>query len=525
MRFEPAFTAFKRSVTTALGAIREPVCYVMAFLMVAGWVSFPAEAFSQGISISTTGIAPDASAGLDVDFTTKGMLIPRMTTAQRNAINGGTFADALFIFNTDDKCLQIYNSANTQWENAYCFLSCSSAPSQPGTISGSGSVCENATGQSYYIVQVAGATSYAWTVPTGASITAGQGTTGIVVTFGTTSGNITVTASNNCGTSTAQTLAIAVTTAPAITVQPTNQIFATGGNATFSLTATGGGLTYQWQEDTGGGFINISNGGSNPAYSNATTNSLTLTNIPVGYDTYQYRCVLTGCSNLNSSAASLDLCGGSFVDVRDGNSYNTLLIGTQCWMKENLAWLPSVVGPATGSTSIAYYYVYGYNGTDVPTAKGTANYTTYGVLYNGTAAMQGAGSSSADPSGVQGACPTGWHLPSDIEWCNMENTVEAGADPTCSIMGYRGVNGGGFLREAGTTHWNSPNTGATNSTGFTWLGAGSRDNGGVFQNIKVNGILWSTTTSIVHHTVTTSAQFGRSTLTSTYGLSVRCIRD
>jgi uncharacterized protein (TIGR02145 family) len=85
-------------------------------------------------------------------------------------------------------------------------------------------------------------------------------------------------------------------------------------------------------------------------------------------------------------------------------------------MAENLKYLPSVVGPGTGSNSEAYCYVYGYDGTSISAAKATENYATYGVLYNWTAAMNGAESSDANPSGVQGICPDGWHLPSDAEW-------------------------------------------------------------------------------------------------------------
>ena len=82
------------------------------------------------------------------------------------------------------------------------------AASAAGSISGSTSVCANATGKIYSIAAVSGATSYTWTVPTGASITAGQGTSSITVTMGSTGGNITVTPISSCGNGTAATLAV-----------------------------------------------------------------------------------------------------------------------------------------------------------------------------------------------------------------------------------------------------------------------------------------------------------------------------
>lgn len=111
---------------------------------------------------------------------------------------------------------------------------------------------------------------------------------------------------------------------------------------------------------------------------------------------------------------------GYFVDDRDENVYGTVTIGDQTWMKENLAYLPSVVGSNKESQTEAYLYVYGYEGTDVAAAKATDNYKTYGVLYNWPAAMSGAASSAANPSGVQGICPSGWHLPSNEEWIQLE---------------------------------------------------------------------------------------------------------
>lgn len=260
---------------------------------------------AQSVGISASGTAPDNSSILDLSATNKGFLLPRMTETERDAISSP--ATGLQVFNTTDNCLQIY--INGSWQNLFCDLNCSSAPSTPGTISGTTAQCENATGQAYSIAAVAGATSYNWTVPSGATITAGQGTTGIIVTFATTAGNVQVTASNNCGTSSAQTLAITLSAAPAITGHPANSAVSAGDNTTFSVTATGSGLSYQWQEDPNtGSFANISNGGTNPAYSNATTATLSLNNIPVGHDQYKYRCVVTNsCGSATSNSATLSV--------------------------------------------------------------------------------------------------------------------------------------------------------------------------------------------------------------------------
>jgi uncharacterized protein (TIGR02145 family) len=170
-----------------------------------------------------------------------------------------------------------------------------------------------------------------------------------------------------------------------------------------------------------------------------------------------------------------------FTDTRDGNHYNVVKIGNQVWMAENLRYLPSVAGSGTGSTTNPYYYVYSYDGTNVNDAKATANYSTYGVLYNWSAAMAGAASSTSNPSKVQGVCPTGWHLPSDAEWTQLTD-----------YLGGESV-AGGKLKETGTTHWSSPNTAATNETGFTALPGGYRRYSGTFIAICYFCFWWSAT--------------------------------
>jgi len=208
----------------------------------------------------------------------------------------------------------------------------------------------------------------------------------------------------------------------------------------------------------------------------------------------------------------------TYKDNRDDKIYAYVTIGTQVWMTENLAYLPSVVGPGTGSNSTAYYYVYGYDGSDVATAKATSNYTTYGVLYNWPAAMNGSASSISNPSGVQGICPSGWHLPSDAEWTILIDYL-GGEDVA-----------GGKMKETGFSHWTSPNTGATNESGFTALPGGYRLGDGNFNAVGIYGKWWSSTES-----GTLSAWYRylgydfsyvyRLSYSKELGFSVRCLRD
>ncbi len=211
-----------------------------------------------------------------------------------------------------------------------------------------------------------------------------------------------------------------------------------------------------------------------------------------------------------------ELITGTFIDSRDNTEYSWVQIGSQTWMAENLKYLPSVVGPGTGSNSEAYCYVYGYDGTSISAAKATENYATYGVLYNWTAAMNGAESSDANPSGVQGICPDGWHLPSDAEWTQLTD--------------YLGENAGDKLKEAGITHWADPNAGANNESGFTALPGGYRGNNGGFYNIRNYGYWWSSTGDNTNNAWYRYLDYDNSYVyrLSSYksmGFSVRCLRD
>jgi uncharacterized protein (TIGR02145 family) len=224
-------------------------------------------------------------------------------------------------------------------------------------------------------------------------------------------------------------------------------------------------------------------------------------------------CELAIGSNLNSYGLSVRCIKGeepvanvqgNFTDGRDGKTYKTVTIGTQTWMAENLAYLPKISHSTEGSETEPYYYVYDYYGTDVGAAKATANFANYGVLYNWPAAKS--------------ACPMGWHLPNSIEWFNLIN-----------FLGGEFV-AGGKLKETDTTHWYSPNTGATNETGFTALPGGYYfSNPGGFDSIKKSGFWWSSeTTTAYANYFGMSYYISNGTIDSFYkkcGFSVRCVKD
>ncbi len=211
----------------------------------------------------------------------------------------------------------------------------------------------------------------------------------------------------------------------------------------------------------------------------------------------------------------------TFVDERDGTVYHYVTIGNQVWMAENLKYLPTVTDTSIITSSEPCYYVYRYGGSSVEEAKQHPNYINYGVLYNWNAAMNGAPSSGSNPSGVQGACPEGWHLPSYDEWTQLTD-----------YLGGEGVSGG-KLKDTGTTFWNSPNVAATNEVGFTARGGGLHASlVGKFLDLKDYGYWWTTnadpyypTTSYVRFMRHDQQHITPQNYNNDYGFSVRCVRD
>jgi uncharacterized protein (TIGR02145 family) len=223
-----------------------------------------------------------------------------------------------------------------------------------------------------------------------------------------------------------------------------------------------------------------------------------------------------GCmaeDGVSISFASNWACGQSFTDTRDGKSYTTVQIGTQCWMQQNLDVGTMIVG-STIQTNNGSIEKYCYNNSQ-------NNCNTYGGLYQWDEMMQ-----YTTTAGVKGICPTGWHLPTDAEWCTITTYLDATVN--CAAIGWNGTNAGGKMKETGTTHWISPNTGATNSSGFTGLPGGYFEID--FGVLGSYGIFWSSTeysatAAWKRYLPYNAATVNRSNSIKADGMSVRCVRD
>lgn len=161
-------------------------------------------------------------------------------------------------------------------------------------------------------------------------------------------------------------------------------------------------------------------------------------------------------------------CPGKPTINYEGQVYNTVLIGSQCWMKDNLNVGIRIDGlefmSDNGKTE---KYCYENN---------FSNCEKYGGLYRWKEMMQ-----YNTTQGIQGICPNGWHLPTDDEWTALVNYL-GGEDIA-----------GGKLKEKGIAHWSSPNTNATNESGFLALPGGSNYNHGGFITLNLLADFWSST--------------------------------
>lgn len=221
-------------------------------------------------------------------------------------------------------------------------------------------------------------------------------------------------------------------------------------------------------------------------------------------------------------------CGTSTVKDYDGNVYNTVQIGNQCWMKENLRTTKYSDGTKIAlwsSTSTGTACRYYPNGN-------ASNVATYGYLYNWKAVMRRSSSSSSNPSGVQGICPTGWHVPSDAEWTQLTNYVSSQDIYYCSNTS---ANIAKAL--AGSTGWSSSTTACAvgntpannNATGFSAVPAGFYSSNG-YNYFGNYAAFWSATEVSSGSASGWLLRYRSASVFSYYDFkravySVRCLRD
>ncbi len=197
---------------------------------------------------------------------------------------------------------------------------------------------------------------------------------------------------------------------------------------------------------------------------------------------------------------------GLLTDSRDGKTYHTVKIDTMCWMAENLNIGTRIDGSVEQvENSIIEKYCYDDSET---------NCDVYGGLYQWDEVMQ-----YDTILGTQGICPAGWHIPTNVDWENLSSNA-----------GGNGVTGG-KIKEIGYEHWSPPNSGATNSYGFSALPGGNRYyNSGAFFSRDISASFWTSSKASVTNSWRRSIQYDniilyQSSYDMNYGFSLRCMKN
>ncbi|MCE2846294.1 MAG: hypothetical protein LW707_04560 [Sphingobacteriales bacterium] len=303
---------------------------------------------------------------------------------------------------------------------------------------------------------------------------------------------------------------IVVTVVPGAT-QVTGTLVCNGNPVTGGYVVTNGQVHFA---DTSGQF-SFSTCGSGLMLSPYSTNPFTA-GTPVQIPANGNMGNVTVCSGGGGGGT------GTVTDI-DGNTYNTVQIGTQEWMQENLKTtkykngdtipkgLNNTQWQSTTQGACAYY-------------KDSSQYNNiYGKLYNWYAVAD-----------ARGLCPTGWHLPTDSEWNVLVKQLDPQADTSVSSFTQSPI-AGGFMKEvgdlqSGTGLWQAPNQGATNGSGFSGLPGGYRIFSGFYDAINSQGYWWSaseanTGNAWVRANNYTNATVYRDDYNKHFGFSVRCLRD
>ena len=233
-------------------------------------------------------------------------------------------------------------------------------------------------------------------------------------------------------------------------------------------------------------------------------------------------------ADATTSTTAFSPCGTTITDI-DGNSYNTVLIGSQCWTKENLrvrrynngtAIQFDATGGFSGSSStwqnltIGAHTIYAHDST----VTTPSNRTKYGYLYNWYAAKGIYTTGDIQSTDTLNICPSGWHVPTDADWTTL--TTELGGESVA----------GGKMKSVGTAYWSSQSAGTHNSSGFSALPGGYRNIAGSFNDIRFGAFVWSATEeddnfAWIRILSTSNSIVVRNNYNKSFGASVRCLRN
>lgn len=160
----------------------------------------------------------------------------------------------------------------------------------------------------------------------------------------------------------------------------------------------------------------------------------------------------------------------------DGNIYTTITIGSQQWIVQNFRCTKYANGSAIPNLTLDADWLADITGAYCAYDNNVANIAIYGILYNWYAVNNVNGLAYLQRGGIR---EDGWRIPSLVDFQTLS-----------AYLGGDAISGG-KLKEIGTDYWDTPNTGATNSSGFTALGSGQRDGSGIFYEIKEANHIWT----------------------------------
>jgi len=398
------------------------------------------------VGINTNGSAPNASAMLDVKSTTSGMLTPRLTQSQIEAIENP--ANGLIIFCTTDDKFYAYIAADIKWKEV-AFSTGEIIPQATFSI-GSGGTCSSTSVNGSYI--------------------AGQILTGS--DYVTIEADVTYVGSYSITTNTLNGYSFSA-----------NDVFTTTGTQGIQLAGSGTPVTAQ-------------------------TDNFTATAAPGG-GTCTFDVIVQPW-----------ICGVPIIDSRNTISYNTTLIGSQCWLAENMN-IGTMIANTSNQTDNSEIQKYCYNNT-------IGNCTAYGGLYQWGEAMQ-----YSTDTAAQGICPSGWHIPTDYEWKVLEGNVDGTYGVGHAVWegtSWRGSNAGQKLKS--TTIWCNSGWG-TDDYNFTALPAGRRyinQPNYNFEYFCYGTFFWTSKQSPTSDYWFRQLQYDntwiyRNVSMATQGFSVRCVKN